>query len=358
MSINVKGRRRKARRKKDPKTLRYGQRVRFILGGMGILLAAAMFTVFLMERIGEHRLLEPKLYDGAEGEEAKTEMPEILWNGDVYGYREDLVTLLCLGIDGRETAIENTAIGFGPRADSIYLAVLDLKQEKLTLLNISRDSMTSVHMFDSLGQDVGYYEMQLGLQYANGDGLEQSCELTAAAVSRLLDGIPIHGYCALYWNGIGALHEEIGPVAVWVPEDLKSLDPVTFPESGRVKLTRKQALVYVQGRDIRVTGSNETRSLRQQEYVKALAETGRRQIRRNPLKLFPILQTVKEYMITDLTSGEFLALASRLKDWDLSSLDIRMLPGQSLPSDFQDEYWVSPGEKQELLIELFYEKRY
>ena len=343
---------------KAPKNPVYRRGIRLALGVMLLLPAAGLLILLTMEKLGERSLLTPGQYDVAEGETADTEPPEIIWNGDVYEYRDNLVTLLCLGVDGRETAVENTAIGFGPRADSIYLVVLDLEQEKLTILSISRDSMTSVHVFDSLGQDVGYYDMQLGIQYSNGDGLEQSCELTAAAVSRLLDGIPINGYCALYWRGIAYIHEVVTPVTAWVSEELQQMNPVIFPESGEVELTAEQGLYYVRSRDIWEDGSNETRSQRQREYIKALAAKGIQEIRRDPRKIFTVLRGIEEYVVTDLDAGECLALASWLKDWDLSDLDIRTLPGESRSTDFHDEYLVSPEEKKELLIELFYEKRY
>ena len=117
-----------------------------------------------------------------------------------------------LGIDGRGKAEESTAIGFGAKADCIILATLDTKEHTLAFLNISRDSVTPCRWFDSTGKEIGLYDYQLGLQYTMGDGLETSCEYMEEAVSRMLGGIPIHGYAALYWGGVAALQEETGPV--------------------------------------------------------------------------------------------------------------------------------------------------
>lgn len=326
-----------------------------VAGGLLLLAGAGFLSMVLLIKGGEGRLREPKHY----GEASQVEvMPQVLWNGDVYEYRQHVVNILCLGIDGRGVAEKNEDIGFGPRADSIYLAVLDLDQEKLMLLNISRDTMADIRIFDSMGKDQGLYPMQLGLQYANGDGLSYSCELTATAVSRLLEGIPIHGYCALYWNGVGELHDQLGPVRVWVSEELHQLDEKRFPESGLVELNREQAMVYVQGRDTQENGSNEVRSGRQQAYFQELFSAGKRQIKSHPLKVFSLIRGIEPYLVTDLDTGEILALASWMRDWEMDQLEIRNLPGESVSGLFQDEYWVYQEEKKELLLELFYEKWY
>lgn len=283
---------------------------------------------------------------------------EILWNGDVYEYREDLITILCLGIDGREKAQENTAIGFGPRADSIYLFVADLEQDKVTILNISRDSMAEVRLRDSLGQEKGFFKMQLGTQYAVGDGLEGSCRLMEEAVSKLLGEIPIHGCCALYWKGLGEAHQVLGPVTVVVSEELQKLDSETFPESGEIELTSEQALVYVQGRDIQVSGSNEERNDRQREYMQALYDVAKEKLKRNPLLGLSLWRAVEEYFVTDLTPSEIQALASLIYRMDIEDLEIRSFPGSYVFGDFQDELWLDEEEKQKLLTEVFYKKRY
>lgn len=332
--------------------------VKYILLILAAFLVTLFLVYFIMVSRGKAQLKKPIPLGEENAEETGVSTQEIFWNGDVYEYREDLITILCLGIDGRGEAEENTDFGFGPRADSIYLAVLDLEQEKVTLLNISRDSMANVHLFDSLGQDTGFCQMQIGIQYANGDGLEGSCQLMAETVSGFLNGVPINGYCALYWNGIGALQEQIGSLTLPVSEELKELDSKRFKESGLVELNSEQIMVYVQGRDIQVSGSNEERTGRQREYLQALYTKVKAKLKKNPFSIFSLWNTVSPYLVTNMTPSEVLALQSWVSDWNMEEIEIRSFAGEYVYGDFQDEYWVDEEQKEELLIELFYKKRY
>lgn len=280
---------------------------------------------------------------------------EIPYEGENYRYRKNIVTILCLGIDGREKAEKNELIGFGPRADSIYAVVLDKERQKMTLLSISRDTIADVKIFDSLGQEIGAYPMQIGLQYSNGDGLEESCRLQAEAVSKLLNGIPIHGYCALYWNGIARINDAVGQVEVDVPKELIELNPWSFKKTGLTKLTGDQAMEYMRDRDKSNVGGNESRSIRQRTYLEALYQQTKSQIK-NPLVLAKVFLEAKDYLVTDLGAGEIMTLASWISDWNINELQICALDGESVTGESHDEFLIDEKAKQELLLELFYER--
>lgn len=275
-----------------------------------------------------------------------------------YQYKEDLVNILILGIDGRGEKEKNTSYGFGPRADSIYLATFDLSEKNMTLLNISRDIVTDIKIFDSLGQEMGLYPMQLGMQYCYGDGLQESCELMEAAVSNLLNGIPIHGYCALYWNGITVLHDLFGPVTVDVPEYLYRLDPVNFQKSGITSLNAAQAKIYVQCRDINDTGSDELRRERQKIYFEGLYKAARSKVLQNPLCVFDAQKKVQPYLVTNLQAGEILSLTNWVSSWELSKLQIVEVPGKTTEGQLQDEYKIDELLFENLMKELFYKNGY
>ena len=162
----------------------------YILRAAGLLLAWALLLLLVfLARVwqGERKLREPGAYLSGLAEP----LPDpqwVSWNGKPYEYREGLINILFLGIDGRGKAEESTAIGFGAKADCIILATLDTKEHTLAFLNISRDSVTPCRWFDSTGKEIGLYDYQLGLQYTMGDGLETSCEYMEEAVSRMLGG--------------------------------------------------------------------------------------------------------------------------------------------------------------------------
>lgn len=325
--------------------------------GLALFLIAMLLSVFVTVKVGQGRLEGRAGYSACAEEGTPDAYREAVWEGENYTYREHLVTILCLGVDGRAGAVENTEIGQGPKSDAIYLAVLDLEKESLTLLNISRDSMAKIRIFDSYGMDAGLVDAQITLQYANGDGLSSSCRLTSMAVSRLLNGIPIDAYCALYWNGIKPLTDTVGPVPVEVPEYMTWVNPPVFHESGYAELDGRQALEFVRERDIEEAGSNEVRSVYQQEFLQSLYSVTKKKIHENPLMAWKVWKAVKEYVVTDLTFDQLLALGSLVSSWKVEELSIRSLPGESVEGRYHDEFWVDEWEKQELILELFYERQ-
>lgn len=320
------------------------------------LAAAAGVLLFTMVQVGGKKLRQPAAY----GVPSEAEDPEayrtIEFHGDTYTYRESLVNILCMGIDGRDKAVENTVYGAGPCSDAIYLAVLDLDQKKMTLLNISRDTMTGVRFLDSFGKDMGVFTSHLTLQYGCGDGLHGSCQMTSEAVSRLLGGIPIHAYAALYWNAVKPLTDAVGPVPVEVPDYMCWVNPPVFHHSGYTELDGRQALEFVRERDIDIQGSNEERSIHQQEFLQSLFRVVKEKIKKNPLLAWKMRIAVKDYLVTDIEPDELLTLASWAGSWEMERLDIRNLPGESVEGDLHDEFYVDEDGKQEILLELFYEK--
>lgn len=331
------------------------QKLLFFMGILILLLTLGFWAWQIYIKSGAEQLRTVNEYAKYEGEKYYS---EVLYDGDVYEYDEECINLLILGVDGRGEAQLNEAIGFGPKADSIYLAVLKPSNASLRLINISRDAVTAIQLYDSLGQDIGIHPMQLGMQYSVGDGLEESCELMEAAVSNLLGDIPIHGYCALYWNGIMEVHDAVGPVTVEVPEYLAQLDFETFPESGMTELNAEQAKIFVQCRDIDVTGSDELRVERQKEYFQALYDAGKEKIGESPFAVLGVKKKIEPYLVSDLTAHEILTLANWITQWSLRDLYIENIPGKIAETAFQDEYIIEQDALQEMLIKIFYNKRY
>lgn len=338
----------------DMKNKQLHKKVILVLLGVllgSILIAGIVFCLLI--RKGNRQLREPGKYL----EQLSEKLPEYhekTFDGNTYLYRDGLINILCLGIDGRGKKEENNFYGFGPKADCIYLVSLDTKQNTLTFINISRDSWVPIRWFDSVGKEVGFYDFQLGLQYTMGNGLESSCELMEETVSRMLGGIPIHGYCALYWSGVEVLQEEIGGVVVEVPEELHQLDMANFPEVGEVELTPEQAKIYVQGRDITVTGSNEIRMKRQQTYIMALYQNVYRLLKANPMKVLEMKELVEDYLVTDLSKEELLALGFQFGLNVKGSPVHEVLPGVSVDTLTQDAFYIDEKGLDELLIRTFY----
>lgn len=321
-----------------------------------MLLSAVLAALLIWIRKTEQKLKTPAWYGTPSESEDPEAYQKVEWDGETWHYRKGLIQILCMGVDGREKAVENTNYGFGPKADAIYLVTLDTRQKKMTLLCISRDTITDIRIIDSYGADAGMAATHLCMQYACGDGLEWSCEMTAEAVSRLLNGIPIHAYCALYWNAITPLTDLAGPIGVEVPEYMTWVNPPVFHESGWTEMDARQALEFVRDRDIGSLGSNEVRSVHQQEFLQALFRAVKEKVKEDPRRIREFRAAVEEYLVTDLDMDEIFLLALWAGLWDIDELDIRSLPGESVEGLVYDEFHVDEQAGQELLLEMFYEK--
>lgn len=207
---------------------------------------------------------------------AREQGKEVTYQGEKYGYNEDLVSILFLGVD-KEAFEEGGRVGDGKagQADALFLLVLDTKTGKSRLIAISRDTMTDVNVYSDLGNFIGTEKLQLCLAYTYGDGKKKSCENTVRAVSRLFYGMPIAAYAALDLDAIEVLTDAVGGVEVTVTKDLTILDP-SLKEGETKVLTGEQAQWYVRSRLVEekeaTADANSDRIERQKQYLQLLEE--------------------------------------------------------------------------------------
>ena len=245
--------------------------VAFGLSVMILIFGTAAFGTYHVLRTGGERDMRENVSSVAlsmadRGDDKKlSENSDYIWhNGKAYRYNDQVITLLCMGIDqsGGEIQKEKNVSGESGQADSIFLAVMDPVSRQLSVIAISRDTMTKIPAFDNKGNYLGENINHLGLAYAYGDGREKSCQYMVDAVSRLFYGIPINGYAAFSLETIGKLNDAVGGVTVTVPEgeDMTSADP-QLKSGEAVTLTGDMAETFVRWRNTEEHGSNKYRQL-------------------------------------------------------------------------------------------------
>ena len=126
----------------------------------------------------------------------------VTYQGKEYAYNDHLSNFLFLGIDSREKTQTQVGRADAGQADAIFLVSWDRVDHSLTGITIPRDTITEIEIFDQEGNSAGKSRDHINLAYAYGDGGRESCELMEEAVSNLLYGIPIQGYCSLSMEGI------------------------------------------------------------------------------------------------------------------------------------------------------------
>lgn len=272
----------------------------------------------------------------------------VVYNGKTYQYNKNITNILFMGVDKRE--LQKTEVqGTGGQADVIVLLAVDTKTGKISMINISRDTMTDVTVYSANGGYVGSEKQQLCLSYAYGNGKETSCENTVNSVQRLFYNIPIKSYLALDLDGISAVNDSIGGVDVTSPETIDS-----FVKGQNYHLEGELAESFVRSRNHESPDANTLRMQRQQIYVqqfmdKVISAT-KKQIT-TPVDLF---NASSQYTCTNLNPSKILYLAQSVVLSDGMSVEMSTVPGEAKMGETYAEYYVDEGKFYEQFLNVFY----
>ena len=278
----------------------------------------------------------------------KTNSDEIVVGGNTYVYNSNMRNILFMGVDKKEEMTSNEYAGNGGQADCIMLLCLNTEDMTGTLLNISRDSMTDIDIYDISGDFVTTEKQQLALQYAYGDGEARSCWLMKKAVSELLSDIPIHGYMSLNLDGFSAINDVLGGVELTIPEDYTFIDP-DFQKGVTLRLTGSQAERYVRYRNIEEFGSNNGRMERQNQYIRALVGVLKEKVSSDSAFVDILYKAGQPYMTTDLTVDQM----KELSQYSLDESYVKV-PGETVAGEHHDEYVVDEEKLSRLLVDILY----
>lgn len=274
-------------------------------------------------------------------------------NGITYKYDENVSTILFMGVDKNEqTQIKTDEVGTSGQADALYLACIDNKDKKYTILSINRDSMIDVDVYSTKGEYQGVKKMQACLSYAYGDGKEKSCENTSKAISRLLYNIPINSYFSINKASISLLNDIVDGV------DVPVYDSEGNATTEITHLEGKAAYDYIHYRDTKKLDSNLARMKRQTSYIKAFASKVIAKTKSNlgtPLELF---ETISIYSTTDLNASKITYLTTNaFSDRNDINIEFKSVPGKVVEgAGGYAEYNVDNDGLLQVVLDIFYDK--
>ena len=288
---------------------------------------------------------------GSSGEvvsQADSNHNTIVYEGNTYEYNSNLENYLFLGVDTKEEVVLQDTPGTAGQADCIMVLSVNRKDKTARILQISRDSMTDIDLYDINGNYFTSVRAQIATQYAYGNGKDTSCWAMKKTVSRLLYDLPLEGCMSLNIDGIHAINDAVGGVTITIPEDYTFIDPA-FVEGSQITLTGEQAERYVRYRDINQQGSNNGRMKRQVQYIPALISAIREQAGSSGDFYGTYQNILAPYMVTDMSVDQI----NRLSDYALSD-EVAYVPGEAVPGEQNEEFVVNEEELKELLIKMFY----
>lgn len=336
----------------------------FGLSIMVLVFGTAAFGTYHVLRTGGKREMKENVssvalsMESRDGGKKLSEDSDYIWhNGKAYQYNDQIITLLCMGIDqaGEEIQKEKNVSGESGQADSIFLAVMDPVSRQLRVIAISRDTMTKIPAFDNKGNYLGENVNHLGLAYAYGDGREKSCQYMVDAVSKLFYGIPINGYAAFSLETIGKLNDAVGGVTVTIPEgeDMTSADP-QLKSGAAVTLTGDMAETFVRWRNTEEHGSNNMRIARQKQFLLSFFQQAAAAVQKDVSLPAGLYREFSSEMITDISLDKAVYLISETAKMSFQEGNLTVLQGEAKTGKVYDEFYVDDDALYELILDTFY----
>lgn len=321
-----------------------------------VLLSVCGFGAFAYLRSsGKKELMAYAGKQQMEIEGAQAESGLVSRNGKKYRYNDEIITLLCMGIDQGSEAWEGEGeSGENGQADAIFLLVLDQKSYSLRLIGISRDTMTDIATYDRQGNYVGESKNHLALAFSYGATKNEGAEFVKDAVSNLFYNLPIHGYAAIDWDALGKINDSVGGVTVTLTEDMV-LGGEPFKSGDTIRLSGDQAKSFVRHRSDEA-GSNNERMMRQKTYVNSFISEAKRAISKDPLLTADLYEQITSDMATSIGVNEAMYLASLLPSVHFSLDDIQAVEGTIRQGKRYEEFYVDEDKLTELILDTFYEE--
>ena len=199
------------------------------------------------------------------------------------------------------------------RSDSIMVARVDEKNQKVSLLSIPRDLRIN------MGEH-GYQKINAAIEFG---GYDYVIEI----VNQLLD-IQINYYAFIYFDGFEDLVDKLGGVTVEVPAGTYYAG-VSVPAGDAVQIDGKEALVLARCRHgnppdqgAYVMGDYQ-RTKNQRNLIKAI---GKKVLQSDLTKMPDLIEGLSECVETNMSPKRIISLAQNMRGMDVDDIETEQLP--------------------------------
>ena len=285
---------------------------------------------------------------------------DLIYNHKKYTYNNNIINLLVLGIDSFLINYEKTGLYNGGQSDAIYILSLDTVNKKFWLVQVPRDAVAYVDVYDEEGNIAFSYEAQITVQHGFGNGMQESNYRSTKAISRMLYGLPIHSTTSVNMGGVIAVNDAIGGVTVqslhtFTTDGNDYGTNETFIEGETYTLMGTSAYNYIHYRDVHRMNTSSERLARQKQYLNSFFNSAWSTIAHNPTKIIDIYNTAMDYIITDLSTSEMVTLVSEAAGCSFDgiyTLEGKVRDGQQ--SGESEHFDLDQDKLKEYLITNYY----
>ena len=317
-----------------------------------LVLMLSILILVIVVLIGGFQILESTVLL-PEQTEQPTATKTITRNGVDYLPRQDITTLLVMGIDEVGPVKDSGSYRNTGESDVLLLMIFDEKNETYTILALNRDTMLDMPVLGIGGKQAGTFFGQLALSHTYGGGLEDSCENTRETISDFLGGVTIDYYVSMNMDAIELLNDAVGGVRVYVTEDFSEVDPSIA--MGEMVLNAAQARTYVQIRKDVGNQLNLSRMERHKDYMKGFMEALTEKIDQNDSFILQTYEKLTPYIVTDCSVNTMTSLVERFSDYTMQEL---VSPeGENVLTNQFYEFYVDEEQLDSLVLRLFYAEK-
>lgn len=285
-----------------------------------MIVLAILLVVGAGSAFGYYRLVTSNLAEGLD-----PNLKNVLVNTDLTG---EPSYFLLLGTDASMERQNDETYGESFRTDTILLTRVDPVDKKATLISMPRDTMIDM---DENGTQ------KLNAAYAIGGA--------SAAVTEVSDlaGVDISHFCLIDMDGLTSLVDALGGIEVDVPMEIDDVDAGGHLDAGPQTLDGEQALILCRSRNaFEEYGAGDLyRAANQRLVLQAIAS---KILNSDPVTIAKSITAISEFVSTDLTVKEVIALAQAFQGIDVQ----KSIYTDSMPTESQyiDDLWYEVVDEE------------
>lgn len=320
------------------------------------IIIAGIGSLFVIRQIGKNKFFNNNnvKINAIENAEINSDGNEIEYKGKKYIFNENVISVLCMGIDKEISKTET--YGENGQADAIFILTIDVSNGNVNIIPVNRDTMVDVNTYSQTGVYAGIENQQICLAYSYGNGEEKSCKNVAESVSRLLYGVPVNSYFAIDLDAVEKINDICGGATV-VPNETFSYFGTTLTKGVSTNLTNSQAKAFVRYRNQSKLNSNVLRMQRQKMFLNSALSKITKMVKKNISVIKKVYTELSPYSYTNIDLSQTTFLATKVVSINKNlNVKYRTIKGNVEKGKYTE---FKPNEEQlfELVLDVYYKEK-